>query len=155
MQKHLTATVYICAKVDDKIKVLLHFHTKHQMWLGIGGHVELHENPVEALLRETKEESGLEIKLVNFLKRDRIKTHEVIELTPPYTILEEKITPYKDEPGHYHIDLIYFATTDTSDKVSMKEKWGWFSLPELKNMDLTGEVRHNSEKAIKVCSNII
>ena len=45
-------------------RVLLVNHRKLEKWLPIGGHIEIGENPEQAALRETLEESGLEIQLV-------------------------------------------------------------------------------------------
>ncbi len=39
-----------------KGKVLLIYHKKLDKWLPIGGHIELDEDPEEALFREVKEE---------------------------------------------------------------------------------------------------
>jgi len=64
MKKHFTATAYIAARIDGEYKVLLHKHKKHGFWLGIGGHIEKDENPVEAVLREVKEETNLGISLI-------------------------------------------------------------------------------------------
>lgn len=40
-------------------KVLLVHHPKYDKWLPMGGHVELDEDPEEALFREIEEETGL------------------------------------------------------------------------------------------------
>lgn len=40
------------AFVVHKNKVLLRKHDKHGVWVGVGGHIELDENPNEAILRE-------------------------------------------------------------------------------------------------------
>lgn len=88
MKKHFSATVYITSKIDGEYKVLLHKHKKLGIWVAIGGHIEEHENPVQALLRETKEETNLEISL--------------IKMPAPVAILEEKVPQYKDEPSHIH-----------------------------------------------------
>ncbi|MEC9365812.1 MAG: NUDIX domain-containing protein, partial [Chloroflexota bacterium] len=39
--------------------IFLHRHPKIKLWLPPGGHVEADEDPVEAVLREIKEETGL------------------------------------------------------------------------------------------------
>ena len=57
MEKHFTATVYI---LNDQ-KVLLHRHQKTGKYLPPGGHIEKNETPVEAALREVKEEAGIEV----------------------------------------------------------------------------------------------
>lgn len=57
----LVASIYI---VHNK-KVLLIFHKKLQSWLPIGGHIELNEDVFEALMREIKEECGLNVTLLS------------------------------------------------------------------------------------------
>jgi len=49
--------------IVHKHKVLLRRHDKYKKWLSIGGHIELHEDPVEAAIREVKEEVGLEVEV--------------------------------------------------------------------------------------------
>ena len=44
-------------------KVLLINHKQLNRWLPIGGHIELNEDPEEALFREVKEECGLKIEV--------------------------------------------------------------------------------------------
>lgn len=36
-------------------------HDKYKIWLGVGGHIELDEDPNQAALREVKEEVGLAV----------------------------------------------------------------------------------------------
>ena len=45
-------------------KILLIHHRKLDKWLPLGGHIELEEDPEQAALRETKEESGLDVELL-------------------------------------------------------------------------------------------
>ena len=47
-----TAGVYIV----HNNKVLIRLHEKYHMWVHVGGHVELDEDPVQAAIRECKEE---------------------------------------------------------------------------------------------------
>ncbi len=149
MEKHLTATVYLVAKIDGEAKVLLHKHKKHNIWLGIGGHVEKNENPSQAAVREVKEEAGINIELFND-KRDVIKTKYVTELVQPFTMLEEKISARPNEPAHYHIDCIYFAIVQNPQDVSMQEEFRWLSFDELKKIELQKEVRYNAENALRI-----
>ena len=39
-------------------RVLLRLHDKYNIWLSVGGHIELNEDPMEAAIREVKEEVG-------------------------------------------------------------------------------------------------
>lgn len=156
MKKHFTATAYIVAKIDGRHKLLLHKHKKHKLWLAVGGHIEKDENPTEALLREVKEETNLEITI---LKGKLLRIDDVEELACPVAILQERLAPYKqslktksssgafklvykNEPAHYHIDLIYFAICKNPDKIKMKEQYAWFSRRDLKKLNLEKEVEY-------------
>jgi ADP-ribose pyrophosphatase YjhB (NUDIX family) len=107
-KKHFTVSVYIV----HQNKVLLHLHKKYGIILPIGGHIEENELPEEACIRETKEESGLNIRLYSPQNNVKLidlndKTKEKILISPMHTMLCEI------NPLHYHIDNVYFAYTDS------------------------------------------
>jgi 8-oxo-dGTP pyrophosphatase MutT (NUDIX family) len=70
-----------------------------------GGHVEANEDPVEAALREVREETGLVCEIISTSPYHQFAYPQ--QLPAPYAILVEDI-PGPDEP-HKHIDLIYFV----------------------------------------------
>ena len=100
--RHFTATGFV---VHDE-SVLLHWHPKVKEWLPPGGHIEDNEDPVQAVLREIREETGLSAEIV--------PTGVVLDLEhpvpvhPPFTILVENIHD-PVEGYHQHIDMIYFC----------------------------------------------
>ena len=59
--KHFTSS----ALIVHNEKVLLVYHKKLDVWLYPGGHVEENENPDETLVREVKEETGLEVEIIS------------------------------------------------------------------------------------------
>ena len=135
--------------IVHKSKVLLRLHDKYKIWLSVGGHVELNEDPNEAALREVKEEVGLDVVLD---PKRRLFTHkdEVgLELIPPTFMKRHRLSP-----THEHIVLTYFAKSDT-DKVVVEEAgdksedWKWVTLEELEKMDLKPDVRFYAETALK------
>lgn len=132
MIKHFAATAYIVSKIDGQFKVLLHKHKKLNIWIGVGGHVEKGENPEQTVVREAKEETNLEITLVN-----------------QFCIQEEEIPKYGKEEAHRHIDFIYFAFAKNPENIRMEEEYGWFSLKNLNKMDLPQEAKHAAQNAIK------
>ncbi|MBI2334970.1 NUDIX domain-containing protein [Candidatus Daviesbacteria bacterium] len=132
MIKHFAATAYIVSKIDGQFKVLLHKHKKLGIWIGVGGHVEKEESPKQAVIREAKEETNLEITLVN-----------------QFCIQEEKIPKYGIEAAHRHIDFIYFAFAKNPENIKMEEEYGWFSLKDLDKMDLRPEAKRAAQNAIK------
>jgi 8-oxo-dGTP pyrophosphatase MutT (NUDIX family) len=83
-------------------QVLVIHHRNLKKWLPLGGHIELDEDPETAALRETREESGLEVELLG----ERAPT------TGPGT--RALVTPrfldiHRISDTHQHIGLIYWA----------------------------------------------
>ena len=97
-------------------KVLLRMHDKYGIWLGVGGHIELDEDPNQAAVREVKEEVGLEIKLYHEGIHPLTKEEGYQELIPPQFMNRHRINP-----NHEHVTLVYFATSDT-DKIIQPKK---------------------------------
>ncbi len=154
MEKQFTATVFIVQKIDGVVRVLLHQHKKHNAWLGIGGHVEAGENPVEAAIREVKEEAGVDVAIIG-TNEHNIKTDFVTSLVTPFAILEQQITDLPDEPEHSHIDCVYFGKITGAQEVSMKEEFKWFSPDDLNNAELAEDIRYISKMAIDKCKNLV
>ncbi len=99
--RHMTATGFLVWHGQ----VLLHWHRKNAMWLPFGGHLEENEDPVQAVLREIEEESGIIAELLpTALPFDFAMPRQ---LPPPVTILIERATD--GQMWHEHIDLIYFC----------------------------------------------
>jgi 8-oxo-dGTP pyrophosphatase MutT (NUDIX family) len=88
--------------VVERDRVLLIHHRKLGKWLPLGGHIELDEEPEQAALRETLEESGLEVELLG----ERPPT------TGPGTralIAPRFLDIHRISDTHEHIGMIYFA----------------------------------------------
>jgi ADP-ribose pyrophosphatase YjhB (NUDIX family) len=121
-----TTTCYI---VHDN-KVLLRMHDKYGVVIPPGGHVELDEDPTQSVIREVREETGLEIELVG------LPVHhfgnQVSNLLPPIFMNRMFV-----EPGHEHIDLIYVARAKTTaiqpgpNEADVEMKW--YSMEDLNN----------------------
>ena len=146
MKKHFTATVYIVSRIDDKYKVLLHCHKKLGIWIAIGGHIERNENPAEAVLREAKEETNLEIKILS--SNALIKNKNVSELPKMMALIEEKVPAYNNEKAHLHMDCIYFAICQNPKQIKMDGEYRWFSKKDLQKGQLEEEVFILAKRAL-------
>lgn len=151
MIKHFTATAYIIAKKKGEASVLLHHHKKLGLWLGIGGHIEKDENPLEAVLREVEEETQLPIEVIISDQNRLITTGTVNEMVLPEAILEEKIPKYGQVSAHCHIDCIYFAITRNPEKIQMKEHYIWATEKKMNSLNVPKEVLILAKKALIIC----
>ena len=121
--RHFTATG--CVVRGDS--VALHWHPKVKAWLPPGGHIEPNEDPVQAVIREALEETGLEVEVVPTSPDLNLAYPERVH--PPYTIMVEDIHDPADG-FHKHIDMIYFCRPVT-DCQRLAEGWQWVSRTKL------------------------
>ena len=130
--RDFAATVFVAWRGS----LLLHRHRKLGMWLPCGGHVEPHELPDDAAVREVLEESGVVIELVG---------ERALELVAPQQLVRPRGVQVESiRPDHEHIDLIYFGRPlEPYDGRlgSDEEGLGWYSPDALERLDLTDEVR--------------
>lgn len=109
----LTVVAYV---VNDG-RVLMVLHKLVGRWLPLGGHVELDEDPEQALIREVQEESGL-----------KVPDLEIAATKPQYNspgmkpLFAPTFLDIHDMPGnHQHIGMIYVLRSK-SDKVTLEER---------------------------------
>lgn len=107
-------------------KVLLADHPRYGMWFPIGGHVELTEDPEEALFREVGEETGLEVSFLSQRPETGDNSTKVL-LAPQYMDVT------KAGESHKHIGLVYFAKTENENFIKSDEHTNmrWFSKEEI------------------------
>lgn len=137
-----TAEVFIVYKD----KVLLKRHQKFGgIWLSIGGHVELDEDPNQAAIREVKEEVGLDVILDDGHQQFKGTEDNYVELIPPIGLAKHRVNE-----THEHVILIYFAKS-TGDAVVLEnptDEFVWASIEDLKTMDLIPNVRYYAQAAL-------
>ena len=134
-EKHYCATVVV---ISDSVpaKALLQHHRKHDRWMPPGGHQESNENPIEAAIRETLEESGVDISAV--IAKPRFTGEGLSFLPLPDYFLEEPIPAHGGQPAHFHLDQVYVVRVpQQAIKLAEAESHdiGWFTLEETETMN--------------------
>ncbi len=107
-QHDITASALIFRTANSVPQMLLHMHKKLGMLMQPGGHVEVHENPWQAVLHEIEEETGYAKDQLSVLQPDWAISSltGAIALPIPFNINTHTL------PGldHYHTDLAYVFT---------------------------------------------
>ena len=126
MKSSLTTLCYI--EKDNKYLMLHRVSKKNDVnkdkWIGVGGHFEEDESPEECLLREVREESGLEE--VRPVSRD-IYSVEILTVDG-----HEKRGRYVS--SHLHLNVTFLLEADPAAPVRRKagenSAVAWFALEE-------------------------
>ncbi len=140
-EKHFTASAWIITKSNPK-KVLLVHHRKYNKWIQPGGHIEKFENPIEAVIREVKEETGL---YISHLK-DKVKVLPDGDkfMPSPDFIQEQNIPAHGEEPQHFHLDIGYVIEMKEQELEHNKFELndiGWFTKKEALKLSIHKNTR--------------
>ena len=124
LERHFTATGFV---VQDGA-TLLHWHAKVRAWLPPGGHIMPNEDPVQAVLREVEEETGIRVEVVP-VRSIAWDVDYPKPIEPPFSIMIEDI----DDPAdgfHQHIDFIYVCRP-TAPVDATPSGWRWVTREDL------------------------
>jgi 8-oxo-dGTP pyrophosphatase MutT (NUDIX family) len=147
----VTRDFTVAVFVVHKGRVLLHRHPKLGRWLPPGGHIEPHELPDDAALREVREEAGIDIELIGDRGLPQEFPDQPRQLLRPAGIQLESISP-----GHEHIDLVYVARVAGSGGLAawprVSEGFCWVLPDELEALAVTEEIVAWCERAVALTS---
>ena len=147
---HFTASAYI---VHDG-KVLLHRHKKIGLLLPLGGYIEEGELPEEAVVREIKEESGLDIELIDTSQKARsiegMDDGVWHQANPGMTMAH-----IKSRPGVVMLDITFAATCKDLANLGSgeveKERFLLLSNSELQeHPDAAPNVKYYGKRALEL-----
>lgn len=112
----------------------------------MGGHIELNEDPEEALFREIQEETGLNVKILS--DKPSIEQTDTKFIYPP-----RYIDVHEANPPHKHIALVYFGKAENNRHTLSSEHSSihWLGLDDLEKPEyaLSDSVKFYCREAIK------
>ena len=147
IDRSLTATVYI---VSDG-KVLLHRHKKYNTWFAVGGHLLPDEFPHQTAHREVREETGLEIEIINTENTGNIDLVNVERIPLPYITCREGIG--SDEEFY---DFIFIAKPKSkvlNPSENESNDFRWFSEDELISENIKPHVKNTALSVLEYMRN--
>ena len=115
---HITASGLVIR--DDKVLLILHPYLKS--WFQPGGHIDDGESPIDAAIREVREETGFICALdSNDSKPIDVDIHEI------------PLNSKKGEAAHLHIDLLYRLRVLREDKPSEDISTAWLPFKQVES----------------------
>ena len=122
MHRHFTVTGFV--SLDGR--TALHWHPRLDMWLPPGGHIEPDEDPLQAVLREVREETGLEVDVLPSAPAFAYAQPPQLPVPAAMAVYDIPRDGSLDE-AHQHIDLIYFTRPrDVAPALPQDDDcWAW------------------------------
>lgn len=143
-----TISGFIIRTDGDEPKVLLHKHKKLEKLLQFGGHIELNEDPWQAVCHEILEESGYSMDQLKIMQpKTRIKYGAVHTKRHPYPV---NYNTHKFNDEHFHIDISYAFITDEepSHEIAEDESEDMMLLSRQQVIELTEKETYEDVKQI-------
>lgn len=125
-------------------KILLIYHDKQNQWVPSGGHLEENETHQMALIREMKEELGIDIDVLDAFGKSPFEDQGIWknEPRPFYCDFEDMSATSYDHD--MYVQIYFVRRKDKSQEPKMIEgmkKFQWFSEDEIRNLDTYEQVK--------------
>lgn len=131
-------------------RVLLCNHIKLNMWVPIGGHIELDEQPIQALKREILEETGFK-KVQLFTRYSDYLDRNGTQLPCPLFLDHHNFLP---KTNHWHTGFIYggMVLDEIPPVLAENEhkELRWFTWQEIQRLDTNTSVKAYSKYTAEI-----
>jgi 8-oxo-dGTP pyrophosphatase MutT (NUDIX family) len=140
-QHDMTVSGYIIREIDGGWRCMVHFHKKIDVYMQVGGHIELDETPWQAMAHELEEESGYTLAELHLLQptKNAVQTKGNITHPVPFSSNTHNVGN-----EHYHSDLCYgFVASDEPRRPTAENESDdirWMTVQELKQGAESGKV---------------
>lgn len=137
----------VAGYIYDKGKVLLIHHKKLDLWLPVGGHIKENETPDDALLREIKEEIGIDVEI---LKNNSFSGNGNVmkNLAIPFNVNVHSVG------DHNHCCFFYVCKTVNGNKININHNelkdFEWFTKEHLSQNRIPADVREMALKGFEI-----
>jgi len=129
-------------------KVLLILHGKLDLWLPVGGHIDENEIPDDALIREIKEETGIDVEILNNSDMPLIGKRN---LATPFHANVHSVG------DHDHCCFYYVCKAINPERLEINKElkdFAWFTKEDLGQDRVPDDVRNICLKAFEIYENL-
>ncbi len=124
-----------------KNRILIIKHKKSGLWMHVGGHIEEGETTTQGLIREIKEETNLNVKILNpFIS---IFNERVGREVPPFSVKISKSFTGFDYLAEAENDLVTIQEEEVDD-------YKWMTEDEVEKFDFHEEVKLLFKEAFRL-----
>jgi 8-oxo-dGTP pyrophosphatase MutT (NUDIX family) len=144
--RHFTASGIV---LSGDGHVLLVQHRDLGCWLYPGGHIDANEDPVQAVLREVREETGLTCQII---AESRFSYPAARVVASPFTICVQDIRGDLRLGPHQHIDMVYVlrpTSGQLTPQTSEVADCAWVPLRQVATLDTPSELSAMIESAAR------
>ena len=123
----------------NKPKLCLLKHTKLNKWFQPGGHIELNEDPLQALEHELFEETGLildDCTIIEPADQPNVKGQKTLPLPHLFNV-------HDYNGGHKHIDMEFLVRSNTetfSPQENESQRIEWFNKDQIRILHSEGDM---------------
>jgi ADP-ribose pyrophosphatase YjhB (NUDIX family) len=116
-----TVSAFLFRVYGDEPRLVLHLHKKLHVYIQFGGHIEINENPWQAITHELEEESGYKMSQLKILQpKQRMKSMSKVKVHPMPIYHQTHTIDTGDLNGvHYHTDIAYAFITNDEPKLKI------------------------------------
>lgn len=141
----------VAAYIVNNGKVALVNHLQLKKWMPVGGHIELNEDPEEALFREIKEETGIDKSQLTVLS----SKPEIVSSGTKFLFTPSFLDIHKITDSHRHVGITYLLESKTDKLILAGDEHkgiSWFSLSELEEekVDISPAIKFYASEAIRL-----
>jgi 8-oxo-dGTP diphosphatase len=132
-----TASAFVIHPTEKKICLLN--HKKLGKWLQPGGHVELNEDPIQALEHELLEETGLvlaDCEIIEPAQQPQVRGQKTLPLP-------QHINVHNLNETHKHIDMQYLIRSSTdvlSPADGESQEIDWLDIEQIRQLHADGKM---------------
>ncbi|MEV0299082.1 NUDIX domain-containing protein [Nocardia sp. NPDC050710] len=157
MIKEATASTFVWCEIGGRWRLGLIEHPRLKLAMLAGGHVEADESPAEAAVREAREETGRDVRLLSWPSLALPSGYPYPAVAQPWWT-NELLVPadnHVDEP-HVHIDHQFLAVAHGAEQVSQPaHPFGWYSAEDLDRIDMVSDTRMLARMLFPMIADII